>query len=84
MLAGGVPCVAGRTCPGCSCDGCRAAAAVRLAAEHLEAGRIIEAHLKLGHAAYLFPSLSIVRAQREVHDACLAQVAQAAEAPDVA
>jgi hypothetical protein len=52
-----IPCTTGRD--ECRCDGCVASAALRLADEHLAAGRLFDAMLKAEHAAHYCPDVEV-------------------------
>lgn len=52
-LAFRLPCDTGRD--ECTCGGCRAASALRLADEHLDRGELLDALVKAQHAAYAHP-----------------------------
>lgn len=63
-LAADIRCLTGA--PECRCEGCSAVAAVHLAVEHLESGRLVDASVKLGHAAYLLPLPQLVLAAAQL------------------
>lgn len=69
-LSADIRCLTGA--PDCRCEGCGAVAAVHLAAEHLEAGRLLDASVKLGHAAWLLPTRALVQAAAELEQQLLA------------
>lgn len=80
-LASDVPCLRHPRQPDCDCSGCMAEAAIMSAASLLDDGRLLEADLKLGHAAYIYRSLPVQRAQQELHAMVVAAAASAEVQP---
>jgi hypothetical protein len=73
-LARRIPC--GTGLDDCRCDGCAAGAALRLADEHLAAGRLLDASLKTGQAAYLASDPEVALAAARLENALRAEVSR--------
>lgn len=69
-LAVQIPCSSGAE--DCRCEGCIASAAVGLADDHLGRGELLDASVKLGHAAHFFPWRPVVEAHQQVEALLLA------------
>lgn len=74
-LSADIRCLTGA--PDCRCEGCSAVGAIGQAIRHLEAGRLLDASVKLGHAAFLLPTRMIEKAAAELEAYLLAQTCSA-------
>lgn len=69
-LAAEIPCRYGVA--ECTCDACVAVAAILLADEHLEAGRLLDAAMKAQHAAHFYPTFDTLQAAARLERELLA------------